>query len=98
MPKNKNAKAVLAKKASNEIKLKDILNAEFNKKVNRKNSQHRHSENVEIGSLALQGISQLREDEWVIETKKPEMGLENNSKPIRIKRKVRVGLSEFTRR
>ena len=32
MPKNKQAKAVLAKKASNGIKLKDILIAEFLKK------------------------------------------------------------------
>jgi hypothetical protein len=53
MPKNKKAKAVLAKKASNEIKLKDILNAELKKKVNPKNSQHKHSRNFDNSTLAL---------------------------------------------
>jgi hypothetical protein len=39
MPKKRKAKAVLAKKASNGIKLKDILNAEVNNKVKCKASR-----------------------------------------------------------
>jgi hypothetical protein len=61
MPKNKKAKAVFAKKASNGIKLKDILNAEFNNKV--KIKIHYKSSVLSLWSLklALINITQSRD-------------------------------------